>query len=49
MTYFGPVVVYEGWLMLGFQGLTAEGIEQRIEQYVEDLVQLMHTNRYSKN
>lgn len=49
MTYFGPVVVYEGWLMLGFQGLTVEGIEQRIEQYVEDLVQLMHTNRYSKN
>jgi|GEM_PF-1284735 len=46
MTCYGPIEVYEGWTMLGFQGLTAEVIQQRIEQYVEDLVQLLHTNRY---
>jgi len=48
MTHYGPVEVYEGWTLLGFQGLSAEVIQQRIEQYVEDLVQLVHTNRYSK-
>lgn len=44
MTFYGPVEVYQGWTMLGFQGLTAEVIQQRIEQYVEDLVQLLHTD-----
>jgi len=48
MTGFGPIEVYEGWTLLGFQGLYPQDIQQRIEQYVEDLVQLLHANRYIK-
>lgn len=48
MTAFGDIDVYEGWTALGFQGLTAQIIQDRIEQYATYLLQLLHTNRNGK-
>lgn len=47
MTAFGEIGVYDGWTALGFQDLTDDIIRQRIEQYAEYLLQLLHTNHYS--
>lgn len=48
MTAYGDIDVYEGWTALGFQGLTAQIIQDRIEQYAAYLLQLLHTNHYRK-
>lgn len=48
MTSFGEVTIYEGWIVLGYNGLTPEIIMQRIDEYVYDLVQLLRNNRYNK-
>lgn len=40
-------MVYEGWPALGYTSLTPELIMRRIDEYVYDLVQLIHNNRYN--
>lgn len=47
MTSFGEIMVYEGWPALVYTSLTPELIMRRIDEYVYDLVQLIHNNRYN--
>lgn len=49
MTSFGEIDVYEGWTALGYDVLTPDIIMKRIDEYIDDLVQLLHHNRYNRN